>query len=129
MHRPLRGVFVAIRVLEEGPVLEVLPVRVEEQATVPVITGGVGICHLYVDISADQARSVDVIENAKVQRPSVCNALDTILVNRVVAPGDLADAARRTTEAIAAAPRAHLLRTKAKAIERAAVPLVTTLDL
>ena len=56
-------------------------------------------------------------------------ALAVRLVNRVVAPGDLADAARRTTEAIAAAPRAHLLRTKAKAIERAAVPLVATLDL
>ena len=57
----------------------------KEQATMPVITGGVGICHLYVDASADLARSLDVIENAKVQRPSVCNALDTVLVHHSVA--------------------------------------------
>jgi glutamate-5-semialdehyde dehydrogenase len=56
-----------------------------EQSSIPVITGGMGICHLYVDASADLKRSVDVIENAKVQRPSVCNALDTVLVNRAVA--------------------------------------------
>jgi glutamate-5-semialdehyde dehydrogenase len=56
-----------------------------EQSTVPVITGGIGICHLYVDISADQEKSLAVIENAKIQRPSVCNALDTVLVNRAIA--------------------------------------------
>lgn len=56
-----------------------------EQSTIPVITGGIGICHLFVDASADLARSVDVIENAKIQRPSVCNALDTVLVHRAVA--------------------------------------------
>ena len=56
-----------------------------EQSTIPVITGGLGICHLYVDASADLPRAVDVIENAKVQRPSVCNSLDTILVNADVA--------------------------------------------
>ena len=57
----------------------------KEQSTIPVITGGIGVCHLYVDASADLVRSLDVIENAKVQRPSVCNALDTVLVNRAVA--------------------------------------------
>ncbi len=57
----------------------------KEQATMPVITGGVGICHLYVDASADLLRSLDVIENAKVQRPSVCNALDTVLVHHSIA--------------------------------------------
>jgi glutamate-5-semialdehyde dehydrogenase len=56
-----------------------------EQSSIPVITGGIGICHLYVDESADLEKSLDVIENAKVQRPSVCNALDTLLVNRKVA--------------------------------------------
>ena len=56
-----------------------------EQSTIPVITGGLGICHLYVDASADLAGAVNVIENAKVQRPSVCNALDTVLVNRAIA--------------------------------------------
>lgn len=57
-----------------------------EHATVPVITGGMGICHIYVDQSADLERAVDIVENAKVQRPSVCNALDTLLVHRAVAP-------------------------------------------
>ncbi len=56
-----------------------------EQATIPVITGGMGICHIFVDASADLARAVDIVENAKVQRPSVCNALDTVLVHRAVA--------------------------------------------
>ncbi len=56
-----------------------------EQATIPVITGGIGICHIFVDESADLARAVDIVENAKVQRPSVCNALDTVLVHRAVA--------------------------------------------
>ena len=58
-----------------------------EQSTIPVITGGIGICHVYVDESADLARAVDIVENAKVQRPSVCNALDTLLVHRAVARG------------------------------------------
>ncbi len=52
-----------------------------EQATIPVITGGIGVCHVYVDESADFENALNIIENAKVQRPSVCNALDTILVN------------------------------------------------
>lgn len=57
----------------------------KEQSTIPVITGGMGICHIYVDESADLERAVDIVENAKVQRPSVCNALDTLLVHRDVA--------------------------------------------
>lgn len=56
-----------------------------ETSTIPVITGGLGICHLYVEPSADLDRALDVIENAKVQRPSVCNALDTLLVHRDIA--------------------------------------------
>jgi glutamate-5-semialdehyde dehydrogenase len=57
-----------------------------ENATIPVITGGVGVCHIYADASADLGRSVPLIYNAKVQRPSVCNALDTLLVQREIAP-------------------------------------------
>lgn len=57
-----------------------------EHSRVPVITGGVGVCHLYVDASANQAAALDVIYNAKVQRPSVCNALDTLLVDAALAP-------------------------------------------
>lgn len=56
-----------------------------ETSTIPVITGGIGICHMYVEPSADLVRALDVIENAKVQRPSVCNALDTLLVHRDIA--------------------------------------------
>src|SRR5512145_867675 len=56
-----------------------------ENSTIPVITGGLGICHLYVDESADQDAALRIIHNAKTQRPSVCNALDTVLVNRQLA--------------------------------------------
>jgi glutamate-5-semialdehyde dehydrogenase len=57
----------------------------KEQSSIPVITGGIGICHLFVDKSADLDRAVDIVENSKVQRPSVCNALDTVLVHPAVA--------------------------------------------
>ena len=66
-----------------------------EQSRIPVITGGLGICHIYVDESADLERAVDIIENAKVQRPSVCNALDTLLVHPAVAGQLLPAVARR----------------------------------
>jgi len=56
-----------------------------EHSTIPVVTGGVGICHLFVDESADVNRSLNVIVNAKTQRPTVCNALDTILVHSSIA--------------------------------------------
>lgn len=69
-----------------------------EQSSIPVITGGIGICHLYVDESADLEKSLDVIENAKVQRPSVCNALDTLLVNRKVAEEFLPRVAQRLAQ-------------------------------
>ena len=55
------------------------------ESRIPVITGGIGICHLYVDEHADLKRALPVIRNAKVQRPTVCNALDTLLVHRAVA--------------------------------------------
>jgi glutamate-5-semialdehyde dehydrogenase len=66
-----------------------------QEATIPVITGGIGICHIFVDASADLARAVDIVENAKVQRPSVCNALDTLLVHRAVAAAILPEVAAR----------------------------------
>jgi glutamate-5-semialdehyde dehydrogenase len=56
-----------------------------ENSTIPVITGGIGICHLYVDESADLEALLPVVFNSKVQRPSVCNALDTLLVHQAVA--------------------------------------------
>jgi glutamate-5-semialdehyde dehydrogenase len=67
----------------------------KEQSTIPVITGGIGICHIFVDDSADLARAVDIVENAKVQRPSVCNALDTVLVHASVAADFLPQMADR----------------------------------
>jgi glutamate-5-semialdehyde dehydrogenase len=56
-----------------------------EHSRIPVITGGIGICHLFVDQSADLDAALDIIHNAKTQRPSVCNALDTVLVHEAVA--------------------------------------------
>lgn len=56
-----------------------------ENSTIPVITGGAGICHLYVDESAYFDEALKVIHNAKTQRPAVCNALDTLLVHQAVA--------------------------------------------
>jgi glutamate-5-semialdehyde dehydrogenase len=56
-----------------------------ENCRVPVITGGIGICHIFVDESANLEKVIPVIINAKTQRPSVCNALDTLLVHRSVA--------------------------------------------
>jgi glutamate-5-semialdehyde dehydrogenase len=60
-----------------------------ENSHIPVITGGIGICHLFVDDSADQDAALRIIHNAKTQRPSVCNALDTVLVHRAIADGFL----------------------------------------
>ena len=56
-----------------------------ETATVPVIETGTGNCHIYVDDSADFTAATDIIINAKVQRPSVCNAAETVLVHRAIA--------------------------------------------
>lgn len=58
---------------------------VVENATVPVIETGVGNCHIFVDESADLARAVDIVINAKTQRPAVCNAMETLLVHKNVA--------------------------------------------
>jgi glutamate-5-semialdehyde dehydrogenase len=65
-----------------------------EKATIPVITGGIGVCHVYVDKRADLAKVAPIVRNAKVQRPSVCNALDTLLVHRAVAAQVLPEVAR-----------------------------------
>ena len=56
-----------------------------ENAAVPVVTGGVGVCHTYIDRSADVAGAVAIAFNAKVQRPTVCNALYTLLVHTCIA--------------------------------------------
>ncbi|MDY4920234.1 MAG: glutamate-5-semialdehyde dehydrogenase [Phascolarctobacterium sp.] len=55
-------------------------------ATIPVIETGAGVCHTYVDASADVEMAVNIAYNAKVQRPSVCNAMETLLVHKDAAP-------------------------------------------
>jgi glutamate-5-semialdehyde dehydrogenase len=58
---------------------------VSENAVMPAVTGGIGVCHTYVDATADIDMAAAVVTNAKVRRPSVCNALDTLLVHVAVA--------------------------------------------
>ena len=67
----------------------------KDQSTIPVITGGIGICHVYVDEACDVEKAVNIIENAKVHRPSVCNALDTVLVHHRVAEAVIPKIAER----------------------------------
>ncbi len=68
---------------------------VAEHAVIPVIETGAGVCHTYIDESADPAMAEEIVFNAKVRRPSICNALDTLLVDRAVAPTVLPQIARR----------------------------------
>jgi glutamate-5-semialdehyde dehydrogenase len=72
---------------------------VAEKATMPVLTGGIGVCHTYVDKSADLNKAVAIAYNAKVQRPTVCNALDTLLVHTEIAPRYLPLIAREWAKA------------------------------
>lgn len=67
----------------------------KENSTIPVIIGGFGISHIFVDESADLDKSVDVVENSKVQRPSACNSLDTLLIHEAVAEAFLAKLTQR----------------------------------
>lgn len=68
---------------------------VQENATVPIIMTGMGNCHVYIDANGDYAKALPIVHNAKVQRPSVCNAAETLLVHKQVAgdflPGIIAD--------------------------------------
>ena len=74
-----------------------------ENATVPCIQTGTGICHVYVDKAADLNMAVDIIENAKTSRPSVCNAEEVCLVHKDVAEGFLPSLKARLVDARAAA--------------------------
>lgn len=73
--------------------------HVVENATVPVIETGTGNCHGYIDAAADLEQAVDIVINAKCQRPGVCNALETLLVHREVAPTVLPPLAQKLQEA------------------------------
>ena len=57
----------------------------KQHSTIPVIVGGIGVCHTFVEQSADQNRAISVIKNAKTQRPSTCNTLETLLVQGSIA--------------------------------------------
>ena len=72
---------------------------VTEQATVPVIKHYKGVCHIYVDVEADQDMAIDIAENAKVQRPGVCNSAETLLVHADIAHDFLPKVAERLTAA------------------------------
>ena len=72
---------------------------VREQAAMPSVTGGVGVCHTYVDADADLKQAAAIVFNAKVRRPSICNALDTLLVHSDVAPSFLPLAAQELAAA------------------------------
>ena len=77
----LRGV-VDVLIPRGGPSLVA---AILEHATVPVVIDGAGNCHVYVDASADLAMATDVVVNAKTQRPSVCNAAESLVVHQAVA--------------------------------------------
>jgi len=65
----------------------------------PVVTGGIGVCHTYIDRAADKEKAVAIAYNAKVQRPTVCNALDTLLVHAACAPAILPAVAQAWAQA------------------------------
>ena len=73
--------------------------RVADEATMPAITGGIGVCHTYVDRAADVEMAVRIASNAKLSRPYVCNALDTLLVHSAIAPQLLPRIAAEWTDA------------------------------
>jgi len=72
---------------------------VAENSRIPVLKHYKGVCHIYVDDGADLDMAADVVFNAKVQRPGVCNSLETLLVHRGIAPRALPEIARRLMEA------------------------------
>ena len=71
---------------------------VVENATVPVIETGVGNCHVYVEKSADIDMAAEIVFNAKTSRPSVCNAMETLLVDEAIAAQALPAIARRLAQ-------------------------------
>lgn len=89
-----------------------------QNAKVPCIQTGTGICHIYVDSSADPDRAVDIVENAKTSRPSVCNAMEVCLVAEDVAETFLPALKERLVDARAAAGKQPVeLRLDARAAQ------------
>ncbi len=71
---------------------------VVSQAAVPVIETGAGNCHIYVDRDADVKKAVQIVENAKIQKPSACNAVETVLVHTAIADKFLPELYRKMKE-------------------------------
>ena len=71
---------------------------VREKSRVPAITGGIGVCHIYVDETADKNKAIEIIYNSKVQRPSVCNALDTVIFNENINKDIIISAVKKLLE-------------------------------
>ncbi|EKM25833.1 glutamate-5-semialdehyde dehydrogenase [Vibrio harveyi] len=93
----------------------------KENSTIPVIIGGFGISHIFVDESAELDKSLNVVENSKVQRPSACNSLDTLLVHENIAAQFLPMIVERMNENVTfvAEPKAKALMAQAKQIRNA----------
>ncbi len=72
---------------------------VAKEATVPILKHDKGLCHVFVDEDADLAMAAEIVVNAKAQRPSVCNAVETLLVHHAIAPRFLPAVANRLEEA------------------------------
>ena len=87
----LRG-YIDVLIPRGGPALIA---SILENATVPYVIDGDGNCHLYVDASADLDMALEILVNGKTQRPSVCNALESLLVHETVAAEFLAMAAKK----------------------------------
>lgn len=96
---------------------------VVRSSTVPVIETGAGVVHVFLDASADKQMAIDIVVNAKTQRPSVCNAAETLLIHRGL-PREVRDA---VFEALARA-RVELRVDDALSTEFPAMPLATELD-
>ncbi|EGQ9518464.1 MULTISPECIES: glutamate-5-semialdehyde dehydrogenase [Vibrio] len=93
----------------------------KENSTIPVIIGGFGISHIFVDESADLEKSLNVVENSKAQRPSACNSLDTLLVHEKVAAKFLPMIVERMSDKVTfvAEPKAKALMAQATQIRDA----------
>ena len=73
---------------------------VAENARMPVLIGGTGVCHTYVDRAADLAKAEEIVYNAKCRRPTICNALDTVLVHADAAEAFLPALGRRWADKV-----------------------------
>jgi glutamate-5-semialdehyde dehydrogenase len=96
-----------------------------ENATVPVIETGAGVCHTYVDRGADPEMALKIVYNAKVRRPTICNALDTVLVHREIAASWLP---RMAAELSKAHVELHADAEAATQLQTAGAPFVPASD-